>query len=114
MIKKHPRIIYFIKGAAPTADDLAGALKLGANVVFRNVQFIGQPNCLEACAGVAGAVPPAYANCADGAEVIAEFNASIGVDAPAAIPPIPEVPAVPPVPEVNDGWGAVPPAPPIV
>lgn len=100
MLKKSERVIYFIQGSIPSAEEAALAAQLGNNVVFRNAQFATE-SCPEDCDAVAGTViPAAYAG-----------KKQIGgtILAPA--------PVVPPAPPSVDGWGnpaaVLPPAPPV-
>lgn len=60
MKKKSPRIIYFIKGAVPSADQIEEAEAIGDNVVFRNATLIPSTGALEYCFAVAGEVPARY------------------------------------------------------
>jgi len=54
---KHPRILYFINGAVPTAKQQAEATRLGGRVAFRNARFFDGEK--EACDALAGDVPAA-------------------------------------------------------
>ncbi|UUV44522.1 hypothetical protein RCMOTHERGOOSE_12 [Rhodobacter phage RcMotherGoose] len=54
------KILYFVRGAAPSPAQLAEAHSLNANVCFRNALAISNEAALEACDGVAGDVPPVY------------------------------------------------------
>lgn len=54
------KILFFIRGAAPTAAQYEEAHALNANVNFRNALAIGAEDNLETCDGVAGDVPPMY------------------------------------------------------
>ena len=55
------KILYFIAGPVPTKKDYEGAKALSGKVVFRNASAVpNYPHALEACDGVAGAIPPAY------------------------------------------------------
>lgn len=54
------KILYFVRGAAPSPAQLAEAGALNANVCFRNALAISNEAALEACDGVAGDVPPVY------------------------------------------------------
>lgn len=56
---KKAKILFFVNGFAPSAEDYALASKMNANVSFRNGQAVAVGG-LEDCDGVAGAVPPAY------------------------------------------------------
>lgn len=74
MIKKHPRILFFIKGSVPTVVDVEAADKCGNNVVFRNAMMVPQTCNTENCAGVAGAVPEAYKDLPNAKKVLADFK----------------------------------------
>ena len=59
---KPAKILYFVDGPAPTPEDYAAASELNANVMFRNARAVpSEAHSLEICDGVAGAVPPIYA-----------------------------------------------------
>lgn len=59
---KQARILFFVNGPAPTAEDFAAADQIAGNVVFRNAQAVtDDPQSLEMCDGVAGCVPALYA-----------------------------------------------------
>jgi hypothetical protein len=58
---KQARILFFVLGVAPTAEDFEAAAKLQADVVFRNARAVPSEGSLEACDGVAGEVPERYA-----------------------------------------------------
>lgn len=59
---KQARILFFVDGPAPTADDFAEAAQIAGNVVFRNARAVSDdPQSLEICDGVAGCVPTLYA-----------------------------------------------------
>jgi hypothetical protein len=55
------KVLYFIRGAVPTQDDLDEAQAIGPNVMMRNVGKIVPGAPLENCDAVAGFVPPDYA-----------------------------------------------------
>lgn len=55
---KKAKIIYFVKGFAPKADDFEKASKMNAEVIFRNALI--STDSVEDCDGVAGEVPQAY------------------------------------------------------
>jgi len=65
------KIIYFINGSVPSADDLANAEKIQGVVVFRNVKFILPEDAAEPCDGVAGAVPKQYLGVASAESAVA-------------------------------------------
>jgi hypothetical protein len=58
---KPAKILYFVDGVSPTPEDFEAASKLTAQVVFRNAQAVPAEGALEECDGVAGAIPPTYA-----------------------------------------------------
>ncbi len=75
-MRKWPRILFFILGALPTAEEVGEAEALGFNVVFRNALLVPAEGALEACDGVAGEVPERYAAAFPSAEeVLEEFKA---------------------------------------
>lgn len=55
------KILFFVNGPAPSADDYAKAASISANVCFRNARCVAaDATGLEDCDGVTGAVPPVY------------------------------------------------------
>lgn len=59
---KLAKILYFVEGPAPTAEQLTEALEMNATVMFRNALAVpAEQHSLEICDGVAGIVPPLYA-----------------------------------------------------
>lgn len=59
---KPAKILYFVNGNLPKPEDYKKASELGANVVFRNANFVpDEDHALEDCDGVAGNVPRVYA-----------------------------------------------------
>lgn len=59
---KPAKILFFVDGPAPTPEDYAEAAALNATVNFRNARAVpSEPHALEICDGVAGKVPPIYA-----------------------------------------------------
>lgn len=59
---KQAKILYFVSGPAPTAEQLAEANEMSATVVFRNALAVpAEQHSLEICDGVAGDVPQLYA-----------------------------------------------------
>lgn len=73
--KKYPRIIFFIAGSNPTPEEIEAAELLGMNVTLRNASLVSATGCMEACDGVAGAVPARYAKECNAAEdVLLEFQ----------------------------------------
>lgn len=70
---KPVRILFFIAGVVPTAEEQQAAAELnGAQVVFRNASAVpAEKHSLEICDGVAGEVPDLYAEAfPDAAEAI--------------------------------------------
>lgn len=63
-ILRDPRILFFIQGSVPTAEQIDEATKLGRNVAFRNVNFIRPDDFIEDFDDVAGVVPSQYAEAA--------------------------------------------------
>lgn len=59
---KPAKILFFVDGPAPTPEDYAEASELNGTVVFRNARAVpSEAHSLEICDGVAGKVPPIYA-----------------------------------------------------
>ena len=59
---KPAKILFFVDGPAPTPEDFAEASELNGTVVFRNARAVpSEAHSLEICDGVAGKVPPIYA-----------------------------------------------------
>ena len=58
---KPAKILFFVDGVTPTPEDYEAASKLTAQVVFRNARAVPPEGALEECDGVAGKVPPTYA-----------------------------------------------------
>ena len=58
---KPAKILFFVQGVSPTPEDFEEASKLKAQVVFRNARAVPAEGALEECDGVAGKVPPTYA-----------------------------------------------------
>lgn len=90
-MKKAPKILYFIRGSLPTKEEQTEAESFGANVAFRNVEFINDAEKPEAADGVAGGsyqetedgkpigepislIPDSYAHYPKAAEVMAAFK----------------------------------------
>lgn len=69
------KILYFVRGAAPSPAQLAEAHSLNANVCFRNALAISNEAALESCDGVSGDVPPVYAAKFPAAEAALEARA---------------------------------------
>lgn len=55
-----PKILYFISGPAPKAEDVEKASQIKAKVVFRNALAVHPESALEDCDGVMGDVPESY------------------------------------------------------
>lgn len=69
------KIIYFIDGFAPTADEELEAQSFGVKTVFRNAQYVTCAD--EACDGVAGSViPDAYKDYPRADEIVADQQAA--------------------------------------
>lgn len=58
---KPAKILFFVDGVAPSNEDFEAASKLTAQVVFRNARAVPPEGALEECDGVAGKIPPTYA-----------------------------------------------------
>ena len=58
---KPAKILYFVDGVSPTPEDFEAASKMQARVLFRNARAVPPEGALEECDGVAGKVPPTYA-----------------------------------------------------
>lgn len=96
------KILFFVNGPAPTAEQFAEAEALSGNIAFRNALAVPSDNhALEDCDGVAGEVPAIYSAKFPHAEAaiearnakIAALSAKVG-DEPAPKPPAaPEKPA---------------------
>lgn len=69
------KILYFVRGAAPSPSQLAEAHSLNANVCFRNALAISSEAALEDCDAVAGDVPPFYSAKFPAAEAALEARA---------------------------------------
>lgn len=79
-MKKQPVILFFIAGTAATAAEHSEAFKYGQNVRFRNASFIKEGEALEACDGVAGKVPKAYAGVATAEEAMQRWLAEVDAE----------------------------------
>lgn len=73
-----PKILYFVNGPAPKAEDVIKASKIAAKVVFRNALAVTEDSSLEECDGVIGDVPEVYAKAFKSFEV-AEKEAALSV-----------------------------------
>ena len=58
---KPAKILFFVEGCSPSVEDFEAAAKITAQVVFRNATVVPPEGALEECDGVAGKVPPTYA-----------------------------------------------------
>ena len=67
---KPAKILYFVDGVSPTPEDFEAASKMQAQVVFRNARAVPPEGALEECDGVAGKVPPTYAEIPTAEEAI--------------------------------------------
>ena len=75
---KPAKILFFVDGVAPTPEDYEAASKLTAQVVFRNARAVPPEGALEECDGVAGKVPPTYAEaCPEADEAIKAHAAKL-------------------------------------
>lgn len=74
MIRKFPRILFFINGPLPTEEQQNEALEYGFNVAFRNADLISADGCREECDGVAGEVPERYADKPHADEALAAWS----------------------------------------
>lgn len=86
-MKKLAKVLYFVNGPAPTAEDFETAYNLRANVVFRNATAVSDSESLEICHGVTGSVPKIYNHLPNAEEAIEAFEKGIaakvkGDDAP--------------------------------
>ena len=111
---KPAKILFFVDGVAPSNEDFEAASKLTAQVVFRNARAVPAEGALEECDGVAGEVPPSYAELptaeeaiAAHAEKLAALSKKVG-DAPA-----PKAPAQPAKPASTPATGPKPAAKPV-
>ena len=73
---KPAKILYFVDGVSPTPEDFEAASKMTAQVVFRNARAVPSEGALEECDGVAGEVPPTYAEACPEAEEAIEAHAA--------------------------------------
>lgn len=76
-MKKLAKILYFVNGPAPTAEDFTIAYDIRANVVFRNATAVSDCESLEICHGVAGNVPEIYKHLPTAEEAIEAFDKGI-------------------------------------
>lgn len=58
--KGKARVLYFVRGSVPSAEQLAEAEKLGPGVAFRNATMVRDTDPLEHADIVAGDVPDVY------------------------------------------------------
>lgn len=73
---KPAKILYFVDGVSPTPEDFEAASKMQAQVVFRNARAVPPEGALEECDGVAGKVPPTYAEAYPEADEAIEAHAA--------------------------------------
>ena len=93
---KPAKILFFVQGVAPTAEDFEAASKLTAQVVFRNAQAVPAEGALEECDGVAGAIPPTYAELPTAEEAIKTVSEKLAALAKkVGDEPAPKAPAKP-------------------
>lgn len=71
---KRAKILFFVDGMAPTAADFAEASEMAAQICFRNARAVSADSTVEACDGVAGCVPPLYAELPAAADAIKAFS----------------------------------------
>lgn len=76
-MKKLAKILYFVQGPAPTAEDFKTAYDIRANVVFRNATAVSDCESLEICHGVAGHIPEIYKHLPSAEEAIEAFEKGI-------------------------------------
>lgn len=112
------KILFFVNGPAPTAEQIVEAEALPTNVSFRNALAVPAENhALEECDGVAGEVPAIYAARFPDAQSaiearaakIAALSAKVGDEKapvkPAAAPSKPKADDKAPTPPAP-GWNA--------
>lgn len=111
---KAPKILYFLEGPVPKAnEEVVAYAKYGPSVYFRNGALADSDATVEPCDGVAGTVPQAYAHFPAADNVIqtyrkeAEKAATLITEPVAPVAPVAIIPPIPPV-------APVPPAPPAV
>lgn len=61
MAALYPKILFFIAGTTPTAQQVSEANEFGPGVAFRNATLVPPDSPIEQCDGVAGEVPENYA-----------------------------------------------------
>lgn len=74
---KLPKILFFVTGMAPTPEDIANAGEIKAHVCYRNALAVPAEGALEACDGVAGAVPAPYAGLPTSDEAVKAYAAKL-------------------------------------
>lgn len=77
MLKRQPKILFFIGQTMPTNEDYAQALNCGNNVVFRNASVVDNTCNPENCDGVAGAVPKSYKRFPTAEKALGKFAAEL-------------------------------------
>lgn len=91
---KAPKILFFVDGMVPTAEDMIEAADITGQVCFRNVRAVPAEGSLEDCDGVAGQVPAMYAALPTAAEAIKAHVAKLKAvatkvgDSPAPVAPV--------------------------
>lgn len=91
---KAPKILFFVDGMAPSAEDLAAASEINGQVVFRNARAVPSEGALETCDGVAGKVPPQYSKLPTAEQATAKRAAKVKAlaskvgDSPAPAAPV--------------------------
>jgi uncharacterized protein YciI len=99
IMAKKKKILFFINGPHPTAEQLEQGKSVGA--AFRNTRFIQEGESLEQAEAFAGEVPEVYKKAFPNVEVI-DFAK-----------PAPETPAAPEAPVVEEAAEAAPEAAPV-
>lgn len=87
------KVLYFVDGMVPTVEDIAAGSDLKAHVCYRNARAVPADGALEACDGVAGCVPPRYAEAYPTAEKAIEKRAAEIKKLSAGDVPAPKAPA---------------------
>lgn len=89
---KSPKVLFFVDGMSPSPEDIAAAGALNAQVCFRNARHVPADGALEECDGVAGCVPPRYADKFPTAEQAIEKRAEMLAKMAAGDSPAPAAP----------------------
>lgn len=89
---KAPKILFFVDGMAPSAEDMAAASEINGQVVFRNARAVPSEGALETCDGVAGKVPPQYSKLPTAEQATKAHAAKVKAlkkgDSPAPVAPV--------------------------